>query len=142
MRRIVKGRSYDTEEAEEIAFSVDGTKRDYFYSEETLFRRADGEYFIYGYGHADSKYAQTVAGNFCPGSAIRPLSLDEAREWAERSLPPHECEAIFGEADDGAGGVELPVRVKASTRDALGRMAAEYGLTVGELIDDMAEAAL
>lgn len=173
MRKIIDNRKYDTETARKLAEVSHGAQSDFKHYEETLYVKRTGEHFLYGYGHAASKYAEYVdGGGWGAGERIIPLTYAEAREWAERELDADEYEEIFGEVPEGDDeSVTVSLRIKASTRellrrmawgsdstqgavldgivadaasrrDAVGRMAAEHGLTVGGLIDDMAEASL
>ncbi len=139
MKRIIDGKKYDTLTAEEVAESSHGYKSEYSYYEETLYRKRTGEYFLYGYGHGDSKYAKQVCGDFGPGSDIIPLTYEQARTWAERELSADEYESIFGEVSDADDDqdVVLSVRVSPATRERLRRMAAESGMSQGDLLEDI-----
>lgn len=139
MKKIINGRNYDTTTAEEVAESSHSYKSEYDYYEETLYRKRTGEYFLYGYGHGDSKYAKQVCGDFGPGSDIIPLSYEQARAWAERELSADEYESIFGEVteDGGESDVVISVRVSPATRERLRRMAAETGRSQGAILDEL-----
>ena len=144
MKRIINGRKYDTSTAEEVGESSHSYRSEYDYYEETLYRKRTGEYFLYGYGHGDSKYAKQVCGDFGPGSDIIPLSYEQARAWAERELSADEYESAFGEVteDDGESDVVISVRVSPATRERLRRMAAETGRSQGAILDELVAKAL
>ena len=141
MKRIIDGRKYDTDTAEEVAESRHGCESDFDYYEETLYRKRTGEYFLHGWGHAASRYAEYVkeAGAWGAGAAIAPLTYDQAREWAERELSAEEYESIFGEVSEGEDDedVVLSVRVSPATRERLRRMAAESGRSQGAMLDEL-----
>ena len=139
MKRIINGRKYDTTTAEEVGESSHSYRSEYDYYEETLYRKRTGEYFLYGYGHGDSKYAKQVCGDFGPGSDIIPLSYEQARAWAERELSADEYESAFGEVmeDGGESDVVISVRVSPATRERLRRMAAETGRSQGAVLDEL-----
>ena len=139
MKRIISGKKYDTETAEEVAESTHGSKSSYAYYEETLFRKRTGEYFLYGYGHGDSRYAKQVCGDFGPGSEIIPLTYEQARSWAERELSVDEYESIFGEvSEDGCEqDIVISLRVSQATRERLRRMASEAGKSQGDIVDEL-----
>ena len=60
-----------------------------------------GEFFFYGHGGAASKYAEEYApNNWCGGSCINPMTLEEAKEWAEKYLDADEYEAAFGKVEE------------------------------------------
>lgn len=98
MEKIIKGKRYNTDTAKKIYWWLDENlpQNDLSFYQEGLFRKKTGEYFLYGYGNARSKYAQSIGGNSWSGSEkITPLTEAEAREWMERHAPSDECEAAF-----------------------------------------------
>jgi len=100
MKKIINGKKYDTETAKRIAShdQTHGSFSDYY---EQLFLKATGEFFLYGEGSAGSSYARQCESNsFCSGCAIRPLTLDEAKEWGERHMSADLFEETFGEVDE------------------------------------------
>ena len=138
MKRIIDGKRYDTSTAEEIATSTHGYKMEFSYYEETLYCKRTGEYFLYGYGHGESKYAKQVLGDWGPGEDIVPMTYEQARQWAERNLEADEYEREFGEVPESEGeDVVLSVRVSPATRERLRRMAAESGRSQGDLLDEI-----
>ena len=138
MKRIIDGKRYDTSTAEEIATATHGYKSEFSYYEETLYCKRTGEYFLYGYGHGESKYAKQVLGAWGPGEDIIPMTYEQAREWAERNLDAEEYEREFGEVPESEGeDVVLSVRVSPATRERLRRMAAESGRSQGDLLDEI-----
>lgn len=138
MKRIINGRRYDTATAEEIATATHGYKREFSYYEETLYCKRTGEYFLYGYGHGDSKYAKQVLGDWGPGEDIIPMTYEQAREWAEKSLDADEYEAEFGPtSEDGGDDVVLSVRVSTYTREVLRRLSKQTGRSQGDILDEI-----
>lgn len=106
MQAIIQGQRYDTDkaikigEANNIARGADSV-RDFAYWEAALYRtpRA-GRYFLAGRGGPMSVFARRVDQSTWSGSSgIRPLSADEAREWAEEYLTAEQIEAAFPAAD-------------------------------------------
>lgn len=85
MKKIVDGKRYDTETAEEIAYySNDLYTTDFGWYEETLYRTKNGNWFIAGEGGAMTGYSRPCGNNgSCGGSDIRPLTNNEAKEWLE-----------------------------------------------------------
>ena len=138
MKRIIDGKRYDTSTAEEIATATHGYKREFSYYEETLYCKRTGEYFLYGYGHGESKYAKQVLGAWGPGEDIIPMTYEQARQWAERNLDAEDYEREFGEVPESDGeDVVLSVRVSPATRERLRRMAAESGRSQGAVLDEL-----
>lgn len=102
MRKIINGKKYDTETAEQLAsYWNELSTSDFRHMTERLFRKKTGEYFLYGEGGPLSKYATRCGGSgFTGGEDIVPLPEQEAKEWAEKHLGCDEYEAIFGEVEE------------------------------------------
>lgn len=109
MRKIINGKKYDTDTAKEIGSRFSGESyRDFSYVEETLYRKRNGEFFLYGSGGPASRYVISTGQNsWSGGSKIIPLSTQEARDWAEQYLTPDEFEAIFGAVTEGYHCVDI-----------------------------------
>ena len=88
MKKIIKGRVYDTETATELAsYSNGGTWRDFSHFEETLYRKKTGEFFLHGEGGPMTRYAEAQGQNsWSGGERIMPMTYAEAQEWAEKHL--------------------------------------------------------
>ena len=102
MKKIINGKVYNTETAKELAyFENTPYQNDFNYFKETLYQKKTGEFFLYGDGNANSKYRQLCGQNCWSGGwAIFPMTEDEAKEWAEKSLEADEYETIFGEVEE------------------------------------------
>ena len=102
MKQIINGKKYDTDTAKEIAhYCAPGSVQDFSYSEETLYRKKTGEYFLYGKGGPASRYSRSCGQNQWEGDQrIIPFTEYEARAWAERCIDADEYEAIFGEVEE------------------------------------------
>lgn len=137
MKKIINGRKYDTEKATMLGeWANMSDYRDFNYFCETLYRKRNGEYFLHGEGNAASKYAESMGQNsWSGGSAIIPLSYESAQQWAVEHLEVDDYEAIFGEvSEDDDEEVVLSVRVPASAKSALDRLAAKTGRSKGDLV--------
>ena len=97
MKKIINGRLYNTDTATLIGSAGYSYPGDFSYWEENLYRKKTGEFFLCGEGGPMSQYAHRIGQNlWSGGEAIRPLTLREAREWAERYLDVEKYEQIFG----------------------------------------------
>lgn len=68
---------------------------------EELYRKTTGEYFLCGEGGPATGYAHVCAdSSLAAGEGIRPLSKEEAREWAEDNLSAEEYIAAFGAPEE------------------------------------------
>lgn len=142
MKKYINGKKYDTKTAQAVG-SWSNNVRGFGWIEETLYRKKTGEFFIHGEGGAATGYARNVDGNMrAGGEAIRPLSFDEAREWAENKLTGDEYEQIFGEIKDDGTDCLISAIIKSSSRDRLRREAEKTGKSIGAIIDELVEGKL
>lgn len=102
MKAIIDGKKYDTETAKNVGFySSYGSFSDFNHLEETLFLKKTGEFFLYGKGGPNTKYAiQTDMNSWAGGVKIVPLSENDAKAWAEKNLTVDEYESLFGEVEE------------------------------------------
>jgi hypothetical protein len=102
MKKIINGKRYDTETAQLIGSASYSNRTDFHFWNEELYRKKTGEFFLYGEGGAMSRYSRSTGQNEIYGGAeIRPLSLEEAQEWAEKYLDADEYEEVFGHIEEG-----------------------------------------
>lgn len=84
MQRIIDRILYGTDLAEQIAEYAPSTDGGSIYHlVETLFKRADGEYFLRCRGGAMTMHGRFRGGSPTVGVTITPLSEDAALEWCE-----------------------------------------------------------
>jgi hypothetical protein len=144
MKKIIKGKRYDTETAR-LMGSWGNNRTDFSYVHEELYRKKTGEYFLYGRGGAMSKYAEAVDQNsWSGGSDIRPLTYEEARDWAEHHLDADEYEEIFEPIpeDESRELVQMKFYLSAGTADALRRRSQETGIQPSKLAEQYISEAL
>ena len=70
---------------------------------------------LFGEGGARTRYARQVGSStWSGGEEIRPLTIDEAREWAEKHLSADEYETIFGPVseDDAPGKMMVTICIR------------------------------
>ena len=101
MKKIINGKRYDTSTAERIGAAEYSRPGDLYYWREELYRKKTGEFFLYCEGGARSRYGQKTGQNeWSGGKEIRPLSLKEAQEWAEKYLDADKYEKVFGRIEE------------------------------------------
>ncbi len=84
MKRIIDGKIYDTETAEELGFDSYSNPGDFQYWEEGLFKTKKGAFFLAGSGGAMSKYAESRGnGSTGGGSHIMLITKEEAFDWLQ-----------------------------------------------------------
>lgn len=98
MKKIINGKKYDTATAQLIGEdSWGGGKSDFHWTSEELYKKKTGEYFLFGEGGPASGYAKNEGYGWCAGEEICPLTIDEAKDWAERHMTVDAYESVFGE---------------------------------------------
>ena len=98
MKAIINRKRYDTDTAAEVASWSNGANYgDFNRCEETLYSTKSGNFFLHGEGGALSKYATSLEGGRSRGggSAIAPMSRDEALEWLEAHRKTEAIEKHF-----------------------------------------------
>lgn len=103
MNKVINGKRYDTETAKKIGEYANT----YDYSNfnfvcEELYIKRTGEFFLYAEGGPMSEYAVYDGNNnWSSGCKIIPLSIEEAKEWAEKNLDADDYEKYFEIEEDG-----------------------------------------
>ena len=139
MKKIIKGKVYDTDTATFLAEYDSGhSVTDFQHYTEELYQKKTGEFFIYGEGGPASRYSQACpTGGWDGGRKIVPLTYEQAREWGEKNLDADEYEDIFGEVaeDDSRMTVTLSLSVGAAERAK--RAAAQAGISLSGYIENL-----
>lgn len=117
MKKIIRGRKYDTETARKVGCKTEQAQ--YGDVDYALYRKRTGEYFV----HAEFSY-MLDDGNH---DYIKPLSADEANEWAQEHLNADVYEAEFGEIVDDDETISASINLPRKTYDKLRRLAVEAG---------------
>jgi hypothetical protein len=86
MKKIIDGKRYDTETATLVARNTTSSKDFYDWCDETLYRTANGAWFLVGEGYARSRWASIAPdGMRGPGGpTLQVVDAFEARDWLER----------------------------------------------------------
>lgn len=97
MKKLIDGKMYNTETAEEIAtWSNTYYNSDFHYCQETLYKTKKGAYFIHGKGGALSPYSQPSGGTGRSGGEdIEHISANEAFKWLQTNDLIKEAENEF-----------------------------------------------
>ena len=140
MKKIINGKVYDTETAQEVGtWSNNLSCRDFGWCSETLYRKKTGEYFLHGKGGPASRYAEPVGSGWGWGSGelIMPLTYKEATEWAEKHLDCDEYEQIFGKVTEDETRKTAAYSLSVTAIEVLRRMAQEQGRPASEILDEL-----
>jgi hypothetical protein len=102
MKKIINGRMYNTETAEQIGtWSSPYGGGDFREEDETLFRKKTGEFFLHGMGGPMTKYGRSCGDNSsCRGEKTIPICLQDAKRWVEEKLSTETYVEVFGEPEE------------------------------------------
>ena len=109
---------------------------------EYLYRKSSGEFFLHAMGGAASKYAAHVEGSntWSADELIIPLSVDEAKNWAEDHLSGDTYEEIFGEVDESSENHTLVISLPPNTYRKIREMADKNQKSISTTVMELVEA--
>lgn len=119
MKRVLDGMVYDTEKAIEICDVWEGTGRsDFQHIDAKLYRtKRSKQFFLAGFGGAMTRFSQRCSdGSYCGSEKIVPLSLEEARHYAENNTTAEILEQYFPVVDADEETYKLKVKVTVSDK--------------------------
>ena len=138
MKKVISGRLYDTSTAKLMGEYQYSYPNDFHWYREELYQKKTGEYFLYGEGGALSEYRENVSLNeWSGGEAIKPLSYQEAQQWAENHLDGDEYESIFGEIDESMESVSVGFVIPKAAAELLRRESEKTGKSKSQLVADL-----
>lgn len=98
MKKIINGKSYNTETAEEVASFWNGLcSGDFGSLSESLYRTKKGSWFIAGEGGPMTKYARHYGNMTSGGAELIPITAQQALKWLERHNENEAIEKFFGD---------------------------------------------
>ena len=135
MKKIINGKLYNTDTARKIASCEHGDgPRDFRYYWESLYCKRTGEYFLAGEGGPMTKYSKSVGQNsWSGGEGVIPLTLGEAKEWAEREMDVDDYQAEFGAVTEDET-VHLHISLPADIADRIRKAAQAESISISECI--------
>ena len=132
MKRHINNLLYDTDTAKPLgAWDNAQAPTALAYVCETLYRKKTGEYFLHGESGPEGRYGAS-------GEVIRPLTLDEARAWAEANLTDDEYAAAFTPQQSSVKDTIL-LSLRPATKARLIKMREETGKSISQLVEDWVE---
>lgn len=104
MKRIIRGKRYDTETAVYVGRGEsDCGKSDFRWYVEDLYKTPrSGVFFLEGEGGPMTTWARRVDGGYTDGHELRPLTREDALRWAEANLKPSAIEEHFSDLVEDA----------------------------------------
>lgn len=144
MKKVIKGKLYDTEKAKEVGVWGNGLGwSDFKRCSETLYIKKTGEYFLYGEGGPMSRWSVSNGDNtWSGGNGIIPMTYEEAAEWAEEHLTADEYASQFEIVPEDGDKVQMKFYLSASTATAIRQAARVAGKQPSEFVDEILSDAL
>lgn len=143
MKKIIGGRRYNTATAKLVGEYETGYIGDFDWVNEKLYQKATGEFFLAGKGGARTRWSTRTIDGYASGEGLLPLTLGEAREWAEEHLPVDVVEELFQLPQEKESGKKIqsfslsPVAIA-----GLKRLAQTYRTSRSDIIEQLVENAL
>lgn len=142
MKKIINGKVYDTEAAERVGSWDNGkSSNDFYRSEESLYRKRTGEFFLYGYGGANTKYAVSCGSNsWTGGKKIIPLDYESAQKWTGEHLSADKYEEIFGIVEEKSDEkIIMTFHLNVSTANKIRNNASKAGLSLSAYLETLVD---
>jgi hypothetical protein len=140
MRKIINGRTYNTETSKFIgAWSNGYYSNDFAYCKESLYKNTKNAYFLHGDGGAMSKYSKHYGNSVGGSEDIIPMSTEEAKVWAEENLDAEQYEAEFGTPEEAESDLTTRERVNLTLDSGimanLRKLSAESDVPMARMVD-------
>lgn len=124
MKKIIKGKVYDTSTAKKLGMRWVGAEFSRSGWEE-LYHKKTGEFFTLCHSYSDNS------------ERIEPLTYEKAQRWAEEHLDGDDYISIFGEPEEDSSKTALNIYIRNDTAAKLKAEAGRQGVSIGELIEKM-----
>ena len=143
MRKVINGRTYNTETSKRIGSWDNGIYGSDFRScEEDLYKNTKGAYFLVGEGGPLSKYAVSHGNSTSGSTELIPMTATEAQEWAEENLTVEEYEAEFGVQEEANSDLTTRERVGLTIDSELMTRFREHSVKTGVPMSRMIDKAI
>jgi len=144
MKKIIRGRVYDTQTATLIAEDGNNlSKRDFCWVNEELYRKKTGEFFLYGEGGPETKYCTRYAdGMRGEGEDIIPLSYEQAQELVEKHCSASFYEEIFGPIVEEEGKSAITMYLSNTLIAKIKRAAQIDGVQISAYVEHILDAGI
>lgn len=135
MKKIINNKVYDTATARNLGgWTTTQDPSSPVYLSETLYRKKNGEFFLYCSGRPSSVPGASMALD----EKILPLTFDQASEWGQAHLPEAAFSATFGRissTDDRR--ITVTLSVSSALWDAAKKEASRRGVTLSGLVESL-----
>ena len=144
MKRVIRGRTYNTETSKLITEYSHGYPGDPGHYRENLYRTPRNAYFLACHGGVRSHYAYEFRdGQFRTSDDVIPLNDEQVLRWLEDHERSDEIEALFGKQPEaGDGAVMICLRLPEALNGRVVQAARRSGRDVHTWLNDAIERAL
>lgn len=137
MKRIIKNRIYDTEKAHFVGVWSNGYLPDNFnFLCKELYRKRNGEYFLYMHGGAFTECASSYGNLSCSGWKIVPLNAEQARSFAFDFLAEDVALSEFEPVPDDETRQSVTFVLPTSLVENIRLVSRSSGRKIGEVVAD------
>lgn len=141
MKMIINGLLYNTATAKLLGGNGYGYPGDFHYWYEALYIKKSGEYFLHGMGGALSRYGISTGTNEVSGNeTITPMTLTEARAWAEDNLDADDFISAFGTPPESGDNVTVTVEISSAAYEKLISDAEKADMELSKYIEKLISA--
>lgn len=137
MKKIIKGKIYNTETAKNLGGWNNGYYSNFEWCSQELYQKRTGEFFVYGEGGPRAAYSESRDDHWTGGEDIIPLSYREAKDWAEEHLKADEYIAIFGEIEDDPTKTYITFQLSNDTIAKIKRNAAKSDIDLSAYLETL-----
>lgn len=137
MEKMVHNRRYNTGTSDLLGSWINSSQEESSYFVEELYQKRSGEYFLYGKGGSNSRFAKQVRSQWLPGEKIVPLTWEEAKAWAEKHLSPEDFEKHFGDISITGERQTFAVYISTGTIQQIRRSCAKSGKSMSAYIENL-----
>lgn len=121
MNKIINGKRYDTNTATLVYEAGNGYYNDCNAWGVDLYRKRTGEYFLHFWGGSYQEFLLAESSNtYNSDGVIKPITVDDAREWLEKNADADTYESEFGPVasdDNDRLNLSLPNNIKNKIKD-------------------------
>ena len=129
MKRVIKGKVYDTDKAR-LIYESRLEVADLIHQ---LYQKKTGEFFVFSVGFSPV-LSEILRVQYDETAQIYPLTYEQAQEWGETEMPSERWEQFFGDPENDDSTVQTVITMPAVKLAMIKREAAKAGMTVSAYI--------
>lgn len=136
MLAFINGKEYDIFKAKlcgDWKYGVIGRDLSSFY--EGLYKKDNGEIFLYGVGEPFTDYAEYRENGIADGEINKiPFTFKEAKRWVRKRLDANEYIALFGVPEENDENVKIIIDIPREMTERAKQQSSEKGVSLSDYI--------